>query len=197
MANTSSTGGVLLPADTPAPAEDVDLDAIVQRLVASITALPGQLVRPRWQPNPPKQPEPAITWCAISVMSQRDDNAPYIRHNPGGEGSDTYIAHETFEALATFYGPQGQSAAAKLRDGVRIPQNVEQLRENEIAFIDSDPIRSLPELINQQWVRRYDIRLTFRRKVTRVYAIQNVLLADIHLFDDTHIDELIPVPPAP
>ena len=197
MANTSSTGGVLQPADAPAPDEDASLDAIVQKLVASISALPGALVRPRWQPNPPKQPEPSVTWCAVSVMTQTGDNAPYIKHNSGGEGSDSYSTHEEIEALATFYGPQGQKAAAALRDGLRIPQNIEQLTALAMAFVDTGPIRPVPEFVNQQWIRRFDIQINLRRKVSRLYTVQNVKLADIHLFDDTHIDEIIHVPPAP
>ena len=35
-----------------------------------------------------------------------------------------------------------------------------------------------PELINQQWVRRYDLRLRLRRKIERTYPVLNILSAD-------------------
>lgn len=197
MANTSSTGGVLLPADAPAPAEDNELDAILQRLVANITGLPGNLVRPRWQPVMPQQPEPGVNWCAIGVMSQQGDGAPAITHSSNGDGSSTLITHEEIETLASFYGPRRQFYASLLRDGLGLPQNIEQLGEYEMAFIETGRIVGVPELVNQQWIKRADLPVRLRRKITRIYAIENIALADLHLFDDTHIDRLIEVPPAP
>lgn len=197
MANTSSTGGVLLPADAPAPAQDLELDAILQKLVASITGLPGDLVRPRWQPVAPKQPEPTVNWCAIGVMSQQGDGAPSITHNPGGNGSSTLITHEDVRALASFYGPRRQFYAGLLRDGLGMPQNLDQLAELDMSFVEAGEVIGVPELVNQQWIKRGDLPVRLRRKITRVYAIQNIELADIHLFDDTHIDATIKVPPAP
>jgi hypothetical protein len=197
MANTSSTGGVLLPADAPAPAEDAELDAIVQRLVSSITGLPSALVRPRWQPVVPQQPEPSVNWCAVGVMDQASDGAPSITHNSAGNGSDTLITHEEINVLASFYGPRAQFYAEMLRDGLGMPQNLEQLAEQDMAFVEAGRVVSMPALVNQQWIKRRDMPVRLRRKITRVYAIQNIDLADIHLFDDTHIDRLIEVPPAP
>jgi hypothetical protein len=43
--------------------------------------------------------------------------------------------------------------------------------------VDTGPIRAAPDLINEQWVRRYDIELTFRRKITRSYEVLNILTA--------------------
>jgi hypothetical protein len=187
----------MLPADAPAPAEDVELDAIVQTLVSSITGIPGALVRPRWQPVAPQQPEPSANWCAVGVMDQIGDGAPSITHNPSGNGSDRLITHEEINALASFYGPRAQFYAELLRDGLGIPQNTEQLAQYEMSFIDAGRIVGMPTLVNQQWIRRRDVPVRLRRKITRDFAVQNIELADIHLFDDTHIDELIKVPPAP
>ena len=197
MANDSSTGGYLLPADAPAPAEDAELDALFQSAVVQITGLPGALVRPRWQPNPPKQLEPSVDWCAIGVMVTKPDAGPAITHLKDGDGSDRLERHEDIELLATFYGPRARSIAARLRDGLSVPQNTEALQTSAISFVEAGDIRSAPELVNQQWIRRYDLTLRFRRKVTRIYPIRNVLIADIRLFDDMRIDETITVPPAP
>jgi hypothetical protein len=190
---TSATGGTLLPAAAPAPAEDADLDAIVQQTVTRITSIAGEFVRPRWQPNPPKQPEPSIDWCAISVMESTPDAGPYHQHNGADPGTDTSIRHEEFTALASFYGPHSQKNAGVLRDGLCYAQNREALTAADIAFVASGPIRAVPELVNQQWIRRRDMLLTFRRKITRTYLVRNIAAADIHLFDDTHIDETIVV----
>jgi len=196
MANDSSTGGYLLPADAPAP-EDAELDALLQAAVRDITGLPGSLVRPRWQPNPPKQPEPSVDWCAIGVMVQTPDDGPALLHQPDGSGATRLERHVDIEVLATFYGPRASAYASRLRDGLGIPQNLEALRASALAFVSAGAVRAIPEFWNQQWIRRYDLPLLLRRKVTRIYPIRNIVAADIHLFDDTHIDEVITVPPAP
>lgn len=193
MANTSSTGGYLSPAASPAPLDGDELEDLFQRVVTSITELPKALVRPRWQPETPKQPEPHIDWCAIGVMVQDADAGPVLQHDGSGDGSTQYARHEDIEVLASFYGPNSQRYAGLLRDGLAIQQNCEELAAHDVAFVDGGKIRPLPELVNQQWLRRRDILLRFRRKISRIYSIQNIVAADIHLIDDTHIDETISV----
>lgn len=193
----SSTGGILSPADAPAPAQDADLDALLQSAIASITGLPGSLVRPRWQPTMPKQPEASVDWCALGVTSSDPDAGPSIEHISAGDGTDRYARHEELELLASFYGPHASAFASRLRDGLAIPQNMETLHANDIGFVECGKARTVPDFVNQTWIRRVDMLVRFRRKVTRIYAVRNVLAADIHLIDDTHVDELITVPPAP
>jgi hypothetical protein len=175
--NDSSTGGYLSPAVASPPLEDDTLTAIFQQMIVGITALPGNMVRPRWQPNPPKQPEPTVNWCALGVSVQTPDDGPAIVHSGVGNGSDTYIRHEQIDVLASFYGPNAMQYAQLLADGLAIPQNLEQLKAQDMNSVDTGEIRAAPDLINEQWVRRYDLELTFRRKITRSYAVLNVLTA--------------------
>jgi len=197
MANVdSSTGGTLAPLDTAAPEEDADLDALFQKTVAALTGLQGQFVRPRWQPGHPKQPEPDVNWCALGITVVDADAGPAIEHLSAANGTDKYTRHEAIEVLTTFYGPRATSFASRLRDGIAIPQNMEPLKAREVGFVECGPIRNIPALINQQWVRRVDMALRFRRKVTRIYAVRNIASADIHLFDDSHVDTTIHVPSA-
>jgi hypothetical protein len=185
----------------PVPIEDADLDAILQQVVTGVTGLPGSMVRPRWQPTPPKQPEPTVNWCAIGVIASTPDAFPYITHVSGAgitdPSADTFWRHELLEVLASFYGPQAKAYAGYLRDGLNLPQNCEVLVANQIAFVGTDVMRAAPDLINQQWVRRFDLPLQLNRKVQRVYAMPNILSANVHLFDDTgHVDDTITVPPS-
>jgi len=62
---------------------------------------------------------------------------------------------------------------------------LEGLKASGIGFIDSGPIRTVPELYNQQWIRRFDLALTFRRKVSRTYPILNIISADPIYTTDT------------
>lgn len=181
----SSTGGYLSPAVASPPLEDDALTAIFQQMIVGITALPGNMVRPRWQPNPPKQPEPTINWCALGISVQTPDDGPAIVHNGAGNGSDTYIRHEQIDVLASFYGPNAMQNAQLLSDGLAIPQNLEQLKAQDMNSVDTGKIIPAPDLLNEQWVRRYDIELTFRRKITRSYAVLNILTAQGTVQTDT------------
>lgn len=184
MSNTSASGGYISPAVPSPPLAGDDLDAEFQKAVRGITGLPGQFVRPRWQPNPPKQPEPNVDWCAIGVTMVMADAGPYIEHIGAGDGQDQYQRHEDIELACTFYGPNGQRNALTLRDGLGIPQNIEALNSAGLAFVDAGEIRQVPELVNQQWIKRHDMALRFRRQVKRTYGVLNVLSADPVLVSD-------------
>ncbi|MCY1284136.1 hypothetical protein D9M70_330300 [compost metagenome] len=177
MANTSGTGGYLSPEGTPTPADET-LEDILQSMVAGITGLPGKYVRPRWQPGNPKQPEPTVNWCAIGVMHTRSDANPAIEHDGTGDGEDQYQRHQEVILLTTFYGPNAQGYAQILADGIYVPQNSEAMRAKNMAFVEVGEIIAAPELINQQWVRRYDLRIRLRRKIERTYPVLNILSAD-------------------
>lgn len=186
MANDSSTGGYILPAGSPAPLEDAALDALFQQVVTGVTGLPGAMVRPRWQPTVPKQPEPATNWCAIGVTNIDPDDYPVEVHDDTGEGHDNYAVHETLVVLASFYGPNSMSNAKVMRDGLYIAQNREALTPQGITVTDVGKPVAAPELVNQQWIRRYDVEIRFRRKVERTYPILNILSAPFEIDTDTH-----------
>lgn len=193
LGNTSATGGPLSPA-APLPIDDNALDAVFQQLVLDVTGLTGDLVRPRWQSSVPKQPEPGVNWCAIGVPQVDQDDGPWLVYD-SASNTEIYWDHETLSVLATFYGPNAQSYARVLRAGLNVPQNTEELLPYAIRYISCGPIRAVNELQNQQWVRRQDIALLFRRKVVMTYAVENILIADIHLQDDTIVNDTIIVPP--
>lgn len=182
MANTSATGGYLAPVG--APATDAELEDLMQAMVKGITGLPGKMVRPRWQPKPPKQPEPEQDWCAIGVTITDQDPNPSITHNGAGDGSDTYVRHQEIRLLATFYGPTAQGYAQTLADGMTIPQNGEALKAQGLVFVEALTMISVPELVNQQWVRRYDLTLRLRRRTERTYQVLNILSADTTILTD-------------
>jgi hypothetical protein len=173
----SSTAGYLQPVGT-SPPEDADLDAIFQKLIVGITGLPGNMVRPRWQPTLPKQPEPATNWCAIGVTDIEHDANSYEQHNPAGDGSDTFIRHEILSVLCSFYGVNALNYAAQARDGMYVAQNNSTLDQFEMGLVEVGSIRTAPELINQQWVRRFDLSMRIRRRIVRTYPILTILSAD-------------------
>lgn len=181
----SSTGGYLQPGALSPPIGDASLEAIFQAAITGITGLPGNMIRPMWQPSPPKMPEPSVTWAAMGIAATTPDAGPYIEHQPGGSGTDSYQRHEDIELFCTFYGPQGQSYASAFRDGLAIPQNNEALGLQGVSWVECGPLRSAPELFNQQWIRRYDLTIRFRRQVKRTYQVLNILSSSDVLVSDT------------
>ena len=183
MSNSSATGGVLV-SQAPQPLDDAALDAVFQALVSSVTGLDGTLVRPRWQPTVPKQPPVTTDWCAIGVVSSKVDESPWVALDPTNSFG-LYWRHEELQVLATFYGPNSRTNATALRDGLDIVQNNEVLLQYAMRAIDCEPLRSVPELVQEQWIKRQDIMCRFRRKITRSYALLAMEGAEINLIDDT------------
>lgn len=194
MANDTSTGGVLTPS-APLPVDDDALDAVLQALVSSITGLDGSLVRPRWQAVIPKQPDPSVNWCAIGIVSSTEQNFPSYSFDQAALVG-TLVAHEEMQALASFYGPQAKGYAQLLRNGLKVPQNTEQLIPFQMRYIDSGAMRNAPEFVNEQWIKRQDLPMRFRRKLSYTLAVTTIQAAEVDLTDDTGVvNEKIIVPP--
>ncbi|AOK32660.1 MULTISPECIES: phage neck terminator protein [Burkholderia] len=177
--NNSSTGGYLALAVDAPPAEDGVLDDLLRDLIAGVTALPTDLVRPHWQSVIVSQPEPSIDWCAFGVYEQQSDASPAIQHDGIGDGYDIYIRHQTIDVMCTFYGPRAKGYAQRFADGLAIPQNSEPLQRQDMAFVGVGAVRAVSGLVNQQWVQRYDMTVTLRRKITRTYAVLNLKSATV------------------
>lgn len=168
MANTSATGGYLTPGGGALP-RDEELEDALQAHVVGITGLPGAMVRPRWQSTVPEMPEPDQNWAAIGVKLSRADAGPALEQQ---DENTRYIRHETMDVLVTFYGPSGFEYAELFRDGLAIPQNNQPLFAIKAKLIGHGDILNIPELVNQQFIRRYDLPFTIRRKVERTYQIK-------------------------
>lgn len=189
MANDSTVAGYLQPTGT-APPEDAALDAIFQQLVVGLTGLPGNMVRPRWQATVPKQPDPATNWCAIGVTGIEHDANAYEQHNPAGNGSDTFIRHEILTVLCSFYGANALNYAAQARDGMYVAQNNATLDQYEMGLVDVGSLVTAPELVNQQWIRRFDLGMRIRRRVVRTYPVLNILSAQATARSETQTESI-------
>lgn len=175
--NTSATGGPLQPAP-PGPLEGQDLLRFIQQWVVGITALPGDMVRPRWQPQPPNIPAAGQAWAAIGVTSRPSDTFPYV------EG-DYLQRHEILNVLSSFYdlGSNGQAndLAARLRDGTSVPQNREMLTNSGFALISVGEVVAVPSLLKQRWLYRVDLPIVLRREIERTYPVLTLESGDVWL----------------
>jgi len=175
--NTSSTGGYVSqtnPADTQA-----QILSKMHDLVVGITGLDKKLVRPRWQNIIPTMPEVGVDWVAFGVDSIKK-NEPSITHSP--DDTDTLTRHDGVSFVFSFYGNNGLEKAQSFIDGVGIPQNTETMRAQGIGLVECTDITISADLINDQWQRRYDIRMYFNIRIDRTYPIQNILTAPVAVF---------------
>jgi hypothetical protein len=187
MANDSTVPGYLQPTGT-APPEDADLDSIFQKLIIGLTGLPGNMVRPRWQATVPKQPEPSTNWCAVGVTGIEHDANSYEQLNPAG--NETFIRHEIIAVLCSFYGANALSYAAQARDGMYVAQNNSTLDQFEMGLVEVGSIVTAPDLVNQQWIRRFDLSMRIRRRVVRTYPILTVLSAQATAKSETQTEPI-------
>lgn len=184
MSNTSATGGYLQP--TQSPVYGVALDTLLQQAIVNLSGLAGDLVRPRWQPRPPKMPPLDTDWCAVGVQN-------ISRAWGTTETVGLLIRHEEIETLCSFYGPNADGLAALTQDNVAVGQNFDLLEEQGLFYRRAEDIVPMPELVNDQWQKRYDLALYWGRKVVRDYTIETIETAQVELYNDvgippTHIE---------
>ena len=180
----SNVAGYLSPSTTPAPLEDDALDDFLGDVVAGITLLDrDNLVRPRWQDDPPIIPDRTVTWCAIAVTNHEPDAYAWTGLATDGLSQDI-IRHETLTIMATFYGPLSASTACLFRDGLMIEQNREALMTAGFGLITTMGPTNAPELIKEKWYNRSDITWKTRREIRRTYPILSLLSAHGTIYTD-------------
>ena len=198
--NTSATGGYLVD-QPPKPAGHHALVHALQHMLSELTELPGNLVRPRWQPVMPTQPPADVTWAAIGVTQVEADEYPYIKHignvtMPGatGPGMDQMQRHLTITTLVSFYGPEADDKAGEFRDALYVGLNYGPVFDLGLKLRTVHDLSRAPEIINQQWIDRVDLQIEFRVQIDRYYAILNIDGAQVNLrHDDGSSDQLINV----
>jgi hypothetical protein len=181
MVNSSATGGYLAPTGTP-PLEGQPLLDFLQRWITGISGVPGKLVRPRWQAEPPNIPDSGVVWLSFGIMRRTVDPFPWVSHYPDGDGYDELSRHETMELLASIYdtgsGGQADLTAEVLRDGMNMAQNLEPLQLRQMMLLDVGDIQPVPTLQNTRWLYRLDLPFRIRRTITRDYPVENVVEVD-------------------
>ena len=169
MANDSSEAGYLLP--TSAASYGDPLDDVLHDAVAGMTGIPGSLVRPRWQPEPPQQPSYTTDWVAFGVTRSSVDVFAYTR--PGDSG-ETVERDEQLFVLHSFYGPNSHSICERFRDAFEVSQNRDALRASGITLVEVQEATLLPALLKEKWVKRVDVTVNYRRRTVRTFAVRTI-----------------------
>ena len=181
----SSTGGYLLPAGSPAPLEGQALFRFMQQFFVGITGLSGALFFPRWQPEPPNLPPVGTDWAAFGINSRSTSVFSFVKHVPAVVGPppvpgyDEYRRHEELDILVSFYGPDSDTYATLLRDGIQIPQNLEAIELAGMGLIETGELKTVPELTKERWLQRVDLTVRIRRQIVRQYPILDLVGANV------------------
>lgn len=177
MVHDSTTRGYLAPVGE-VPKYDEALEREISRWIRGVSGLPATLVFPRWTDPQPPVPENGTTWCGFGITTVPMAFSP-ASVQVSEETSEQW-AWERVTVICCFYGPRGASAAAAFRAGVFVEQNNTELNNRAgLTLTEVGTLYNLPELINNQWVRRYDLTITLTRKTTRTYNINAI--ADVNI----------------
>jgi hypothetical protein len=180
MPNDSSTGGYLVPSSNN-DLNDKALAQFLQQVVVGIVGLPGDLVRPRWQAEPPNIPDFGTNWASIGPGSRKRDAFSSVIPNPAA-GNVTVIRNRTMDILCSFYGPAAETNSELLAMGLEVPQNrsvMQLLGFNIISGAgDSTPV---PFQQKGRWQYRFDIPFTVRQQQKYVYPILNLTGAQVQM----------------
>lgn len=196
MSNTSSSGGYLAPAVNPAPLEGQALLRFFQQIIVGITGLPGNMVRPYWQQEPPSIPDAGDAWIAFKITRRPSDEFPFVGTYTYDATQSYYLQrHEQLDILATFYdigstglnnsGGTADYYAALLRDGLLIPQNREPLFLVGMGLVKTGDLVTVPELFKSRWQYRVDLEFSVRRQIDRIYPVQTIVSATGDIYTDT------------
>ena len=179
--NTSTERGWLTP-NSGDPDYDEALDRLLSQWMRNVSGLAAGMVRPRWQKDQPPLLPVETNWCAFGVIEWPIDSSPAFTQQTD-TGAQLW-RHEDFVAMASFYGPGGMQFASRFRDGISVEQNNAELNQSGLSLVDYGDIVPFPELINQHWVRRYDMKVRLRRKVVQEYNILALEDAPVSFFGD-------------
>jgi hypothetical protein len=171
--NDSSTGGYLLPKSQPSEFGNLSFEEFLQTVFVGVSGLPGDLVRPKWQENPPTQPDIGVNWLAIGLGE--DDADTFAYNGIDSSGNNSFQRMEALSVQCTFYGPDSHRYMRIVRDGFQIPQNFAALQKANMGFVSTSRGTRVPDLVNERWVNRWEMTAYFRRQDIRTYPILNLV----------------------
>lgn len=168
------------------PLNDRPLEDIFTEAIMGITGLPEGMVRPRYQPSPPNQPDFEANWVAFGVNITEQDVFHYDKQVEfEGDSAMVVERDEYMDVLCSFYGADNNQFMSRWRDGLAIEQNRWSLGELgiQLVAIGKQPV-NVPALLKGTWARRVDLSCQFSRRVSVTYAVRSIESAEVGIFTD-------------
>lgn len=189
MANTSATGGFLVPANSPEPLQGQSFEDFVQEVFVGISGISAKMVRPRFQPEGVNLPPANTNWMAFGATTYAPDTFAYVDERPESlESTGVDIQrNETVTFLCSFYGPDCAKYMAQLRDGLQVPQNRETLVAAKMTLVEASNGQRVPSLVKEKWLDKIDLNIVIRRLILRNYPILSLLSAQILLDNEIEV----------
>lgn len=175
MSNTSATGGYLVPTSSTALPGGLTLAQFIQTILVGISGISGQLVRPKWQKNAPKQPDVDVNWIAFGIVEGKPDANAHVSLDASNINHSQ--RHQDLEIQCSFYGPDAMDVAGQLQDGFHIQQNLEAMRAGKMGFVSTGSAMHVPDLVNERWVNRIEMSVFLRREIQRSYPVLTLVSA--------------------
>lgn len=184
----------ILPEPLPSPLEDPVLTDAIQATVAGVTGLAGQWVRPRWQPEPPNQPDFSVNWAAVGITGFDDELYTYEKQID--EATRQLERSQDLTMLVSFYGPLANRYAGIFKDGIMIEANRFALGAVGLKLKEVQRSRNLPALVKEKYLNRIDVPVILSRRIIRTYKLNSINQAWVGLDNEYYITPIIVNPPS-
>lgn len=166
----------IVPSHTVPIPRGLSVTQFLQTVFVGISNLPGPLVRPKWQKEPPKEPgDIDVNWMSLGIETAAPDANGYLGVDE--EERTNSQRHETLEVSCSIYGADALDTYELIRDGLQIPQNLYALRSASMGIVEVGPARQVPDFVNERWIGRVQTSVFFRREIQRIYPILTILSA--------------------
>lgn len=159
------------------PIYDDPLDDFLHVFFTALSTLPGQLVRPRWQPEPPNLPNFATNWLAWGITDVEEDRFAHQEEVAAAGPLPDLLKvsrDELLNALLSFYGPKAGQLAKQVSASAQLGQNRAYLRAQNMTIVEVLGHFRVPALLKEKWVPRVDMRIVFRRRATFSYQVKTL-----------------------